>query len=487
MTCDSAFFFQNYLYSSSHLLNKTLEDSWNKDTTDNSSLSMAERFMFSVENLIQKSNLTEATKRENLHVGVCNITNCTINVFNVIVSIPGGVNVKTAAFKQLDKYLPHLDNKSTVNSIIVSTTADTVNFKGITIDFEMINPRPRNVLLKCVYWDIEKHEFSSKGCKWGGPSQEHRCSCDHLSSFALLLSKEPLEVPGLTYVTYVALSVSVLSLIVTLVIELIVWSDVVKTSTLYLRHTAHVNICLCLLIGNLCFLASSSNPDNISELWCRTSAVLKHFCYLAMFFWTFCLSATLLHQAVFLFHKVSRANYLRFSLVVGYAIPLIIVFVTFLTCNGGAEGVYYLKKTCWLVYGGLFKGTFYTFIIPVGAIVFINVFSMLVVIMKLVSHHSEIHQKTDISPEKEKAAAKTVVRSIILLTPIFGVTWIFGFAILIFDLTSGPIAYAFEYIFTILNGFQFLYIWFYDGPIKSDMCKEIEKKNNFAKIEKKYI
>uniref|UniRef100_A0A3B3YQ08 Uncharacterized protein n=1 Tax=Poecilia mexicana TaxID=48701 RepID=A0A3B3YQ08_9TELE len=409
--------------------------------------------MISVENLIKISNLTVGTRRENLQVDLCNISSCNINVFNVTISVPGGVNVKTTAFKQLDKYLPHLDNKSEVNSIIVSTTAENAN--DISINFQMIKPRPRNFELKCVYWDTKNHKFSSEGCDWKGPSEEGRCDCKHFSSFALLLSKEPLEVPGLTYVTYVALSVSVLSLVVTLVIELIVWSDVVKTSTLYLRHTAHVNICLCLLIGNLCFLASSSNPENISDLWCRTSAVLKHFCYLAMFFWTFCLSATLLHQAVFLFHKVSRANYLRFSLVVGYAIPLIIVFVTFLTCNGGAEGVYYFRKTCWLVYGGLFKGTFYTFIIPVGAIVFINVFSMLVVIMKLVSHHSEIHQKTDISPEKEKAAAKTVVRSIILLTPIFGVTWIFGFAILIFDLTSGPAAYAFEYIFTILNGFQY--------------------------------
>ncbi|MEQ2171067.1 hypothetical protein GOODEAATRI_006895 [Goodea atripinnis] len=291
------------------------------------------------------------------------------------------------------------------------------------------------------------------GCKWEGNHNEGHCVCEHLSTFAILMSKEPLEVPGLNYVTYVALSVSVLSLISNLVIELIVWSDVVKTSTLYLRHIAHVNISLCLLIADLCFLASS-DPKNISDLWCRTSVVLKHFCYLAMFFWMFCLSATLLHQAVFLFHKVSKKNYLRFSMVIGYFCPLLIVVITFLTNDGGIEGKYYSKDTCWLVYGGLLKGTIYTFIIPVGAIVFINVFSMLVVIMKLISHHTEIQQKNEISPEKEKAAAKTVMRSVILLTPIFGVTWIFGFAILVLDLTSGSLAYAVHYIFTVANGFQ---------------------------------
>lgn len=296
------------------------------------------------------------------------------------------------------------------------------------------------------------------------------------------MSKEPLEVPGLTYVTYAVLSISVLSLIINLVIELIVWSEVVKTNTLYLRHTAHVNISLCLLIGNLSFLASSSNPEDISDLWCRTSAVLKHFSYLAMFFWMLCLSVTLLHQAVFLFHQVSKKNYLRFSLVVGYFCPLLIVFITFLTNDGGAEGKYYTKDTCWLVYDGFLKGTFFTFFIPVGAIVFINVFSMLVVIMKLISHHSELHQKTDISPEKEKAAAKTVVRSVILLTPIFGVTWMFGFAFLVLDLTEGPVAYAVSYIFTLLNGLQGLFILlttcFGDRMTREALRNYFKKKSN---------
>ncbi|KAM4723426.1 adhesion G-protein coupled receptor F2 [Anableps anableps] len=448
----------NFLISSSHLLNKSLESSWNALPDSNSTSLMADRYMVSVESLIKITNITERIKRENLEVAVCNSSNCNLTVFNVKVFLPNGELVKTAGFRHLESYLQNNNTESEINSIIVSTTAkDTSNIE-ITIDFDVMKPRPRNVELKCVFWDTKLKEFSEEGCKWAGPTEEGRCVCNHLSSFAILLSKEPLEVPGLTYVTYVALSVSVLSLIITLVIEMVVWSEAVKTNTLYLRHVAHVNICLCLLIGNLCFLASSSNPESISDLWCRTSAVLKHFCYLAMFFWTFCLSTTLLHQAVFLFHKVSKKNYLRFSLVVGYVVPLLIVFITFLTNDGGAVGKYYLRETCWLVYDGLFKGTFFTFIIPVGAIIFINVFSMLVVIMKLISHHSEIHQKTDISPEKEKAAAKTVVRSIILLTPIFGVTWIFGFAILIFDLTSGVAAYAFEYIFTILNGFQGFFI-----------------------------
>ncbi|MED6247826.1 hypothetical protein ATANTOWER_018286, partial [Ataeniobius toweri] len=447
----------DFLLSSSHLLNKSLESSWNTTPPENPSSSTAERYMLSVEKLISKSNIIAKTRNENLEALACNVSsNCNISVFNTTVSLSDAENVKTTGFKHLENYLP-CNNKSVPNSIVVSTTAENKSEVKISIDFQLTNPRPRNVELHCVFWNTTLNAWSTDGCKWEGNHNEGRCVCEHLSSFAILMSKEPLEVPGLNYVTYVALSVSVLSLISNLVIELIVWSDVVKTSTLYLRHIAHVNISLCLLIADLCFLASS-DPKNISDLWCRTSVVLKHFCYLAMFFWMFCLSATLLHQAVFLFHKVSKKNYLRFSMVIGYFCPLLIVVITFLTNDGGIEGKYYSKDTCWLVYGGLFEGTIYTFIIPVGAIVFINVFSMLVVIMKLISHHTEIQQKTEISPEKEKAAAKTVMRSVILLTPIFGVTWIFGFAMLVLDLTSGPLAYAVHYIFTVANGFQGLFI-----------------------------
>uniref|UniRef100_A0A3P8NIA8 G-protein coupled receptors family 2 profile 2 domain-containing protein n=1 Tax=Astatotilapia calliptera TaxID=8154 RepID=A0A3P8NIA8_ASTCA len=249
-------------------------------------------------------------------------------------------------------------------------------------------------------------------------------------------------------ITYAGLSASVVSLVISLLIELIVWSKVVKTNTLHLRHTAHVNISLCLLVADCCFLASSQ-PEIISEIWCRIAALLKHFCYLAMFFWMLSLSTMLLHQAVFLFHKVGKKTYLRFSLILGYVCPFLIVFITFLTNNGGAPGTYFSLETCWLVYSGLLKGTIYTFILPVGIIVFINLFAMIVVIMKLLDHRSR-----EKSHEKEIQAAKTVLRSVILLTPIFGLPWIFGFATFIMDLTAGAVTLAVNYAFVVLNAFQ---------------------------------
>lgn len=437
------------------MLENSLNNSW-KTPADAGNISLAETYLSSVEQLIQVANITSVPKKKNIEVAQCNCSHgahCTNTVFNVTILLdsPDAGSVKTAGFKELEKYLPNSDDKYKPNSIVVSTTAERTqsNSVEIKINFKLLEPRPRNVEIQCVSWDNNSSRWSSDGCHWDGPYSEGRCVCSHLSSFAILMARYPLDIPGITEITYVGLSVSITSLVISLVIEMIVWKAVVKTNMLHLRHTAHVNISVCLLVADTCFLASSK-PDDISLIWCKTFVVLKHFCYLSMFFWMLCLSSMLLHQAVFLFHNVSKKNYLRFAIVLGYLCPLLIVAITFLASKGGAEGSYFSRETCWLVYTGLMTGSIQAFVIPVGIIVFINVFSMLVVIMKLLDHP----KSTKTLHEKDKKAAVTVLRSVILLTPVFGVTWIFGFAVMVVDLTSGGIALAVNYVFILLNAFQ---------------------------------
>uniref|UniRef100_A0A3P9H258 Adhesion G protein-coupled receptor F3b n=1 Tax=Oryzias latipes TaxID=8090 RepID=A0A3P9H258_ORYLA len=392
--------------------------------------------------------------QKNLVVKNCNNNVCD-GLFNNSVSLHANVNgdIKTVAFKNLQDYLPPNDTNHIINSLVVSTAADVTGEVMIIINFDLQKQRPRDTELICVYWDNYTHAWSEEGCAWKGPSAEGQCVCNHLSSFAVLMSKTPLRVPALGILTTVGLSISIMSLIINLAIEMIVWQQVVKTNTLYLRHAAQVNISVCLLVADICFLASSKPDDAESNgqtsVWCRIFAVLKHFFYLAMFFWMLALSSTLLHQAVFLFHKVSKKTYLRFSILLGYVCPLLIVFITFLANNAGEEGSYFLSDTCWLVYNGLLKGSIFTFIIPVGVIVFFNTFSMLVVIMKLLEHH----KNDDTQIDKEKAAAKTVIRSVVLLTPIFGLTWAFGLMIMILDLTSGDQVLEENYDFIDINTF----------------------------------
>ncbi|XP_036981228.1 adhesion G protein-coupled receptor F5 isoform X2 [Acanthopagrus latus] len=452
---------ENFLDSSSNLLDRSLNESWTNSASNNNSSnsSLAERYLFSVERIIHVADIEgiPQKRKKNIQVAIANCSQgseCITTAFGVTVDIKDGNSgsVKTAGFKDLENYLPNSDEEFKPNSIVVSTTTENTpsDEVEVTLNFTLHRPRPPNVEIKCVAWDNSSRGWSEAGCEWKG---EGVCVCRHLSSFAILMSKFPLEIPGIDEVTYAALAISVISLILSLAIELTVWVAVVKTSTLYLRHTAHVNISLCLLVADMCFLASS-RPKDISPLWCKTTVVLKHFCYLAMFFWMFCLSTTLLHQAVFPFHSVSKKNYLKFALVVGYVCPFLIVTITFLANQGGAEGYYFSMETCWLVYTRLWVGSIHTFVLPVAIIVFINIFSMLVVIMKLVDRI----KIAEASRDKEKTAALTVMRSVIFLTPVFGVTWIFGLAVMLLDLTDGPVAFAVNYIFTLLNGLQGLFI-----------------------------
>ncbi|XP_041710546.1 adhesion G protein-coupled receptor F5 isoform X2 [Coregonus clupeaformis] len=441
------------LSSSSNLLDGALDKSW-EYPSDIGNTSMAERYLLSVEGLVKQSDVQNITyQHTNVELNGCKPeTSCENKVFNVTVIMKTSSNlVKTIGFKSLSKYLPQKEqNDSEPNSIVVSTTIGKGS-GAISIDFQLINKRPRNHMIQCVYWDFTKHQWSDKGCKWGGPDKENHCECNHLSSFTTLMSKNPEIIPYMNEITYAGLAVSIVSLLCCLVIECLVWKSVVKSSVSYCRHTAHINICLCLLIADCSFLASAF-PDKIPENWCQIFVVVKHFCYLAMFFWMLCLSIMVLHQMIFMFHQMSKKVCLGVCFFVGYCCPLLIVFITFITYNSGEENVYYTSDTCWLVYKGFLKGSIFTFILPVGTIVVINVFCMIVVIMRLLRPSIEVNTKD------EKEVVKGILKAIVLLTPIFGGTWIFGFFVLVFDITKGPTAFLVNYAFILLNAFQGLFI-----------------------------
>ncbi|TNN78236.1 Sodium-dependent multivitamin transporter [Liparis tanakae] len=419
---------KDFLESSSNMLDKSLNKSWTSEAGEGA-ISLAESYLDSLEYLIQKTNVTRVSKKKNVELAASDCprgSKCLNTVFNtdvVLVSADPGA-VKTAGFKELENYLPNEDETYEPNSMVVSVTTEKKHLDSVEvrINFSLNRPRPHDVDIKCVSWDSATRRWSTEGCEWQGASDEGLCVCKHLSSFAVLMSRYPVNIGGLSELTLVGLSVSVVSLVLTLAIEVIVWSAVLS--------------------------------DHDKVMWCRIFVALKHFCYLAMFFWMLCLSSILLHQAIFTFHAMGRTTSLRFSLVLGYVCPLLIAVITWLSYNNGAEGEYYSKETCWLCYAGLMKGSIHTFVIPIGVIVFFNVFSMVMVIMKLLNRPTTPEKYN----EKEKKATVTVMRTVILLTPIFGVTWMFGFAVMLLDLTSGPIVLMVHYAFNLLNTFQGLFI-----------------------------
>ncbi|CAL8274450.1 unnamed protein product [Merluccius merluccius] len=451
------------LKSSSNILNIP-SNAWKSGNVQRNK-SFAELYLASVERLIQLTNISKPLGKEETNIQF-QTSKGTSSVFNVTVSVngPSGGLVKAAGFKNLINLWTFDDPDDVPNSIVVTASVEgqqarnsSSNRQGdFAISFSLTNPRPHNHLMKCMAKDESQERWLANVCKWAGPGDETKCDCPTSSrsskssyAYTILLARNPLRVPFLLEITYVGLAFSVASLFMFLVIECVIWKAVVKTSSLYLRHTMLINISLSLLVGDFGLLASTS-PGGVDDRWCLACVVLRHFFSLAQFCWMFCLSALLFYQAMIVFSGgLSKGRYQTVCYLTGYGVPFLIVTTAMVSHDGGAVGSYYDLKTCWLTHFSIFKGSIYSFIIPVGIIVFFNLFSMTMVIIKLVNR-----PKVGAGGAGGPHAALCILRSIVVLTPLFGVTWMFGFAVLVLDLAQGSAAQVVYYVFSICNSFQ---------------------------------
>nr|XP_025042887.1 adhesion G protein-coupled receptor E3-like [Pelodiscus sinensis] len=115
-------------------------------------------------------------------------------------------------------------------------------------------PRKEQEVALCVYWKFEagKGSWSLDGCTTLHVNSTHTtCSCDHLSSFAILMAPSAaMESRPLTILTYVGLSLSLLCLLLAILTFLLCRS-------LWNVSTAlHLQLCLCLFLADLLFLSS---------------------------------------------------------------------------------------------------------------------------------------------------------------------------------------------------------------------------------------
>ncbi|KAI1895735.1 hypothetical protein AGOR_G00109500 [Albula goreensis] len=448
---------QNILVSASNILNENLNNSWKPQTENTANYNLSPKYMHSIENLALNTNMsdTKMVKKQNIEFQYCR-DGCENQVFNVSVERESkGAPLKVIGFKTLADILPNtFNNDKSVesSSIVVSATLDEEGSGDIKLTFQLNKKRPHNHNAYCVFWDYGKNEWSKNGCTLKKKDQQDQiiCECNHLTSFSTLMSKYPVKLPFIDELTYIGLGISICSLILCIVIEALVWNSVVKSSVAHFRHTALVNISLCLLLADICFLASDFIGGRKEDI-CPILVVLKHFLYLAMFFWMLCLSVMLLHKLIFVFHQVRKKVYLAFSISLGYVCPALIVMISYLFYDNGKT--YYNKESCWLTYTGLLEGSIHAFILPVGVIIFINLFSLVVVISKLLRPSVSEGEKGD-----EKEMAKSILKAVVFLTPIFGITWILGFFVLIVDLSDGLIPKLVHYLFTLFNAFQGLFI-----------------------------
>ncbi|KAM9798361.1 adhesion G-protein coupled receptor F3 [Neosynchiropus ocellatus] len=429
---------------------------------------MSATFLQSVEDLVMniKVNNSEGYKTENLDISYCFSKGCNASSFNTRASVnmTSGI-MKTVAVKNLMDKLRNNFNGTVKNSLLISATLEN-DSSSVQISLEFPTEIRNSLKPMCVYWNTTAEEWSDAGCFLKSKDAGFTvCQCNHLTSFSILMAKSDISSEDLDAITLVGLSLSVASLVVFLLVEFLVWSAVIKTPLSHFRHTAMVNIATFLLLANCSFLASTA-PEDLSASWCLILTICKHLFFLAMFSWMLCLSVLLVHQLIFVFHPLRKRVFMFLSSFTGYFCPVIIVGTSYVYYEY-TDKPYYDSDTCWLVFEELLNGSVHAFFIPVGTIVLTNFFSLIVVVVTLVK--TSAPDKSD-----DKETAKGILKVMFILTPVFGVTWIIGFFLLLLDEGTSAFKVA-NYSFTILNSFQGVFILITGCVLEQKVRQELWK------------
>nr|XP_020472645.1 adhesion G-protein coupled receptor F1-like [Monopterus albus] len=415
---------------------------------------MSATYLQSVEDLVLNIHVNQSSgiNCSNLQLTFCSSNDCDVTVFgiNVNMNMSNGI-MKILGVKNLMNKLRNSFEYTEATSHLVSATLQDNKDSSLRIRMDFPKEKLNYTIPRCVFWDHTMMDWSDAGCiVTTSDNYSSMCECNHLTSFSVLMAKGDQSLnmfePILEKITSVGLGVSICSLLIFLTIEYIVWSAVIKSNLAHFRHTAMVNIAVFRLLADCSFLASSS-PNILTDSWCLTLTICKHLFYLAMFCWMLCLSVMLVHQLIFVFSPLRKRVFMFFSSIVGYVCPILIVGSSYVYYKY-TYNLYYDMKTCWLIYVRLLEGSIHAFLLPVGTIILTNLFSMAVVIVTLVKTSVPDSSKAD-----DKETAKSILKVVVFLTPVFGVTWVIGFFQLMMQKDNPMYAFV-VFSFTILNSFQ---------------------------------
>ncbi|TNN70388.1 CD97 antigen [Liparis tanakae] len=174
----------------------------------------------------------------------------------------------------------------------------------------------------CVFWDASEEggSWSPRGCIVVESQPEYTvCSCNHLSSFAVLMALYDIEDTfELQLITKVGMSLSLICLFLCILTFSLIRS--IKSP----RTTIHLHLCINLFIATVIFLAGISRTE--SRVGCAVVAGLLHFFFLAVFCWMCLEGIQLFRMVVLVFNTNFKTLYMMAG---GYGVPAVIVNVFF--------------------------------------------------------------------------------------------------------------------------------------------------------------
>ncbi|XP_073667576.1 adhesion G-protein coupled receptor F1-like [Paramisgurnus dabryanus] len=363
----------------------------------------------------------------------------------MIPNVPKPTLITIIIFTKLDNVLPsrntsNNDNKTSENHINGDVVVVRVNkaINNILFTFNTTNTSLKNP--QCVFWNFDLNRWDSTGCKVKPSGNDMvTCECNHTTSFSILMSPFAINNPALAYITYIGVAISLASLILCLIIEIIVWKSATRNDTSYMRHVSVVNIAVSLLIANICFIigaaiAEQEQPTSVDR--CSPVVFFMHFFYLAVFFWMFISALLLLYRTVIVLSQLSRANMMVIAFTVGYCAPLLIAVIT-VASTAGPQHYVSKENACWLNW--FESKALLAFVIPALTIVAFNLLVLIVVVRRMRGIGAN-----------EKHTLVVIIQCVAILTPIFGLTWGFGIGTMVSRNFSIHVMFA---VFNSLQGF----------------------------------
>ncbi|KAI4902900.1 hypothetical protein NFI96_005473 [Prochilodus magdalenae] len=442
------------------------KDTWNTLNTDSATQNASSELLKSIETI--GTRLTDNSfeiETKNIQLKKDNFTHSFNGTFGknltTQINIPetnGFTYITSIVFTELENVLPvrnASNNGSSPTDVVINGNVATVilnnTVHNISLTFDINQTSLGNP--QCVFWNFNLLDgigaWDSTGCEVKpvvNQSDMYTCECNHTTSFSILMSPFFINNPALAFITYIGVGISMISLILCLIIEGIIWRTMTRNDTSYMRHVSIVNIALSLLIADICFIIGAAivKEGEKTPAGCSAATFFMHFFYLALFFWMLLSALLLLYRTVMVFSGMSRCKMMAIAFTVGYGTPLLIAVITVAVTAGGG-GYIQEENACWLNW---FKTkAILAFVIPALAIVAINLLVLIVVLYKMLRRGVGAANQPD-----EKHALVVIARCVAILTPIFGLTWGFGIGTMVSkDL-------GIHIVFALLNSFQGFFI-----------------------------
>ncbi|KAM5171814.1 adhesion G protein-coupled receptor E1-like [Mantella aurantiaca] len=351
---------------------------------------------------------------------------------------------------------PQTDNKVVINSKVVTGAITNPYSKRLNfpITFRLSHLQPLKPFDKsiCVFWDSVKNDWSDKGCETGQSNGTYtNCSCTHLSSFALLMAVNGIQVDfTLNILSYFGLSISVICLGLSLL-------TFILCRSLRSAHTTVLTaLCVCLFLGQLLFMVGIHQTWN--RLLCALIAGWLQFLFLCAFCWM-TVESVLLFMTVQNLRAVnymaSRKSNFPFLCLLGFGVPAVIVGIS----AAVRPHQYGTEKNCWLS-----PGIVWSFIGPVSAFITINTILLVLTLWLLKKRISSLNANVSTLKDTRVLTFKAVAQLFIL-----GCTWGIGY------FQFGRLSLVISYLFTICNSLQGAFIFLVHCLLNQQVREEYSK------------